>query len=93
MINPATGSTSPLHQTSSRYRRQVSAAVAGAKKRLISRYEELAPGNSRRIRRALDEAEILAWALPFPHLFLPDLAELQMSSVLAPNEPAFARVR
>ena len=93
MINPSIQSNSPVHQTSSRYRRQVSAAVAGAKKRLISRYEKLAPGNSRRIRNAVDEAEILAWASPFPHLFLPDLAELQLSSVLAPNEPAFAPVR
>ena len=91
MINPAISSNSPLLQTSSRYRRQVSAALAGAKKRLISHYEELAPGNSRRIRNAVDEAEILAWALPFPHLFLPDLAELQLSSVLAPNKSSVAR--
>jgi hypothetical protein len=93
MINPANSPNSPLHQTSSRYRRQVSAALAGAKKRLISHYEQLAPGKSRRIRHAVDEAEILAWALPFPHLFLPDLAELQMSTVLAPNERAATRVR
>lgn len=93
MINPATQSSSPIHQTSSRYRSQVSAALAGAKKRLISRYEELAPGNSKRIRNALAKAETLAWAMPFPHLFLPDLAELQLAEVLAPNERAFARVR
>ncbi len=91
MINPATTSNSPLHQSSDRYRRRVRAALAGAKKRLIARYEELAPGNSRRIRNALDEAEILAWAMPFPHLFLPDLAELQMSAVLAPTKRAITR--
>ena len=38
----------------------------------------------------IGEAEALAWATPFPHLFLPDYAELRFAAALAMEEPAFA---
>lgn len=91
MISPATTSHTPVEQTSTRYRRQVGTALASAKQRLISRYERIAPGKSRRIRHALAKAETLAWAMPFPHLVLPDLAELEVAKLLAPNEQSLAR--
>ena len=54
-------------------------AVADLKSRLRAKYEEAFPGHKNFIRQALDEAEALAWRTSFPHLFLPDLAEVQMA--------------
>lgn len=90
MKNPSTFSNSPVENTSRHYRRQVTSAVARLKERLISRYEKLAPDNSLRIRNAVAEAELRAWAMPFPHLFLPAFVEQQLAKVLAPNQLVFA---
>ena len=40
---------------------------------------------------AVSEAEALAWETPFPHLFLPDFAELRLAEIVAAREPAYAR--
>lgn len=50
-------------------------ALGDLKVRLQAQYERRFPGEGSRIRRAIEEAEAVAWRTPFPHLFLPDLAE------------------
>ena len=47
-------------------------ALGDLKVRLQAQYERRFPGEGARIREAIEEAE---WQTPFPHLFLPDLAE------------------
>jgi hypothetical protein len=51
------------------------AALGELKMRLQARYERRFPGQGSRIRQAIEEAEATARHTPFPHLFLPDLAE------------------
>jgi hypothetical protein len=51
--------------------------------RLVERYEQAEPGHGYVIRKAVAEAERLAWETPFPHLVLPDFAELQVAQALA----------
>jgi hypothetical protein len=55
--------------------------IARLKTRLQARYERLLPGQVERIRRALEKAESAAWRTPFPHLFLPDFAELRFAQL------------
>ena len=50
-------------------------ALRNLKVRLQKQYEQRLPGEGSRIRHALERAEAAAWRTPFPHLFLPDLAE------------------
>ena len=50
-------------------------ALGDLKVRLQAQYEGRFPGEGARIREAIEEAERAAWQTPFPHLFLPDLAE------------------
>jgi hypothetical protein len=50
-------------------------ALRDLRARLRAQYERRFPGESGPIREAIKEAEIAAWSTPFPHLFLPDLAE------------------
>jgi len=51
----------------------------------------LHPGRGHLIRQAVSEAEELAWETPFPHLFLPDFAELRLAEIVGEREPAFAQ--
>ena len=55
--------------------RRLMVALGDLKVRLQARYERRFPGEGSRIRKAIEEAEMEAWSTPFPHLFLPDLAE------------------
>jgi hypothetical protein len=66
------------------------AAIADLRTRLQAKYERHFPGQSARIRTALEEAESAAWCTPFPHLFLPDLAEVRLGG-LSELEPALVR--
>ena len=50
-------------------------ALRELKLRLQAQYERRFPGETARIREAINQAEIVAWHTDFPHLFLPDLAE------------------
>ncbi len=54
---------------------RLAVAVRDLRARLQARYERRFPGEGRRIRDAIAEAEVAAWHTEFPHLFLPDLAE------------------
>lgn len=51
------------------------------KGRLQARYESEFPHHGSLIQEAIEEAELLAWATPFPHLFLPDFAEIRIATL------------
>jgi hypothetical protein len=51
--------------------------------RLQKSYERRFPGQSARIRHAIKEAEALAWSTSYPHLFLPDLAEIEVTRLVS----------
>jgi hypothetical protein len=57
------------------------AALDDLKVRLQGQYERRFPGEGSRIRKAIEEAEVAAWHTPFPHLFLPDLAEEAIAGI------------
>lgn len=57
------------------YRGRLAVAVRDLKARLQARYEGRFPGEGKRIRAVIAEAETAAWYTEFPHLFLPDLAD------------------
>ena len=58
-------------------------ALGELKVRLQEQYERRFPGEGSRIRKAIEEAEVAAWHTPFPHLFLPDLAEEAIARLAA----------
>jgi hypothetical protein len=66
-------------------------ALAALKEELRNKFERILPGRRELIHELIAEAEALAWETPFPHLFLPDFAELRLAEVLAIEEPMFAR--
>jgi hypothetical protein len=76
---------------------RLTSAIAELKGRLQAHYERAHPSQRELVRRAIDEAEALAWKLSsFPHLLLPDLVEVRMEQLalqpaFAGAEPAFAR--
>jgi hypothetical protein len=55
-------------------RSEIQRAVASARSRLLSEYWEVAGEQGRLLRLTLNEAEALAYATGFPHLFFPALA-------------------
>jgi hypothetical protein len=59
--------------------KSLAAVVASLRARLQARYERSLPGQAKRIAAALETAESAAWCTMFPHLFLPDFAEVQMA--------------
>ena len=71
--------------------RKLRDALAALKEQLVSDYEALLPGRRHLVRDLIAEAEMLAWETPFPHLFLPDFAELRLAQVIATARPRFAR--
>lgn len=58
--------------------KSLAAVITGLRARLQARYEGALPGQAERIDDALETAESAAWCTIFPHLFLPDFAELQV---------------
>ena len=56
-------------------------AIAELKTRLQDQYERVLPGQTELVRDTIAAAEALAWLTPFPHLFLPDLAEARIASL------------
>ena len=63
-------------------------AIAELKTRLQDQYERVLPGQTELVRDTIAAAEALAWLTPFPHLFLPDLAEACIASLA--SQSAFA---
>ena len=71
--------------------RKLADSLVTLKEQLIAKYEDALPGRRHLVRELVAEAEALAWETSFPHLFLPDFAELRLAEVLAIEQPAFAR--
>jgi hypothetical protein len=71
--------------------REIVATLGKLKGRLQEKYERAYPDHSQLIHQAVAEAEELAWQTSFPHLFLPDFAELRFAEIVAAREPNFAR--
>lgn len=65
---------------------KVVAGVVDLKDRLVKQYEAALPGQASLVRKAVEEASELAWNTPFPHLFLPDFAEIRIAELA----PAYA---
>lgn len=63
------------------YRGRMVMAVRDLRTRLQAEYERRFPGEVGRVRDAMAEAEVAAWHMEFPHLFLPDLAEEAVARV------------
>ncbi|HEY8903043.1 MAG TPA: hypothetical protein VIM48_05000 [Chthoniobacterales bacterium] len=59
--------------------KSLAAVITRLRARLQARYEGTLPGQAERIDDALETAESAAWCTMFPHLFLPDFAELQIA--------------
>jgi hypothetical protein len=64
-------------------------ALDDLKVRLQAHYESRFPGEDRLIRKAIEEAEALAWRTQYPHLFLPDLVEEAMARLRASGTQEF----
>jgi hypothetical protein len=86
-----TGDLPSSIDASRRFCRELIAAVGKLKVRLLVRYERTLPGRRHLIQQAIADAEEMAWRTPFPHLFLPDFAEVRLAEIIARREPAFAR--
>ena len=67
--------------SSPRFYQSLTTAIAELRERLRTRYEQIFPGQKTLIEDVLEEAESVAWCTPFPHLFLPDLAEVRMARI------------
>lgn len=93
MKSPSTHNPCPSinHHVAPRFCRKLLSALAALKEQLRQRYDTLLPGRPGLVRELIAEAEALAWETPFPHLFLPDFAELRLAEVLATQQPAFIR--
>jgi len=85
----STNSKSAVH-ASTQFCRKLIFSLGKLKGRLYEKYERAHPGRSQLIRQAVAEAEELAWQTPFPHLLLPDFAEVRLAEIVAAREPAFA---
>ena len=77
--------------TSRQFCRELIAALGKLKDRLLEQYERTLPGRRHLIQQAIADAEEMAWRTPFPHLFLPDFAEVRLAEIIARRESAFAR--
>ena len=67
---------------------ELMAAIDKLVERLQDKFERKHPGCGHMIRRALAEAEELAWKTSFPHLFLPDFAEVRLAEIFAQRDLA-----
>jgi hypothetical protein len=59
----------------------IAGAVADLKARLQHDYEQAYPALAEIIHLVIEEEEAKAWALSFPHLFLPDLVEAHIEKL------------
>jgi hypothetical protein len=71
--------------------RKLADSLLALKERLIVRYEEALPERRHLVGDLIAEAEALAWETPFPHLFLPDLADVRFKELLATQPPPYAQ--
>ncbi len=63
------------------YQQRLALRLGILRARLLRHYAALFPGHTSLIESVLDDAESTARRTPFPHLFLPDLAEARMARI------------
>jgi hypothetical protein len=78
-----------LDDVPSQFCRTLLQAIGKLRTRLRAKYAHLFHGRAESLNRLLAEAEELAWQTPFPHLFLPTLAEERVAEFAA--APVLAR--
>jgi hypothetical protein len=68
---------------------KMAGAIAELKRRLQDQYERAYPGRGELVRKVIAEADAQAWdlSLPFPHLFLPDIAEARIAQLMLEPGP------
>jgi hypothetical protein len=67
--------------------RRLAGKLTDLKGRLQARYESHFPGQNSLIKSSIEEAEEIAWQTPFPHLFLPVLAEERIAFARSADAP------
>ena len=63
--------------------------VTGAKNRICAEFRQSLGQHKDLLRRAIKEAEVLAWQTPYPHLVFPELATEKVRAL----QSAYARPR
>lgn len=84
-MNP---SFAPSHRSAADLPDPLPRAIDDLVRRLFQRHRPAFAGRTAELRAALETAEAVAWCTPFPHLFLPALAEQQIA--LLAEAPAAA---
>jgi hypothetical protein len=64
------------------YCRRLKSGLRRLQMAIQAQYEEIFPEAREQIARAIREAENAAWATPFPSLFFPALAHIEVRAVL-----------
>lgn len=63
--------------------KRIGDSLSIAKGRLREKFELALPGQQQLVNTLIADAEALAWETSFPHLFLPDFAELRLAAALS----------
>jgi len=63
--------------------RKVLAQIDATKNAILAEFRNIAGGQERMLRQALNEAEALAWQTEYPHLVFPTLATEKAEAVVA----------
>ena len=71
----------PANDPYAGFYQSLSVSITELRERLRVRYERIFPGQKTLIEDVLEEAESAAWCTPFPHLFLPELAEARIARI------------
>ena len=67
------------------YRKMVD-TIRDLRDRLLEKYEQTLPGRAYLVRKAVAEAEAMAWQTSFPHLLFPDLVEARVAALARDRE-------
>src|ERR1043166_5964303 len=63
--------------------RKLLAQIETAKNEILAEFRNIAGGQERMLRLAVNEAEALAWQTEYPHLLFPTLAKEKAAEVVA----------
>jgi hypothetical protein len=67
--------------TSAHFSFRMVSAIYDLRDRLVQKYEQTFPDRAHLVRKAIAEAEAMAWQTSFPHLLFPDLAETRVAEL------------
>jgi hypothetical protein len=90
MLNPLMKATQdhdhPSHPAG--YSRKLKSGLARLRMAVKAEYENAFPGQVDSIEQALAQAETLAWSTPFPSLFFPPLARIELTEIAPFTQPS-----